>query len=236
MNQRVEVLLKVNQINRSVKDITHPVYDVSESQDSIKNILKDQYHIINDMNRDKNKPQDFELLQKINDISKRMTQVNLGQESVKEVMTKLKSTLEGNPRSKKRGYYQTIDCATPHYEEKTKQPRLSSELNLSYLERQYGEILEVPKNREVRRGLKECFLELHETAQKWEILNYHLKVIYTDNRELDPPPALDSEIYLKREEAYLIISIVSKLFKHMGFISKQHPDYKSFQGLISTMF
>ena len=30
--------------------------------------------------------------------------------------------------------------------------------------------------------------------------------------------------------------MVSKLFKHMGFISKQHPDYKSFQGLISTMF
>ena len=208
LNQRAEVLLKVNQINRSVKDVTYTVNDVSEAQDSIKNILKDLYDIINDMNRDRNEPQDFELLQKINDISNRMTQVNLGKESVKEVMTKLKSSLVGNPRSKKRGYYQTVDCATPHYEEKTKQPRLSSELNFSHLNRQYGEILEVPKNREVRRGLKEHFLELHEKAQKWKILNYHLKVICTDNQELDPPPALDSEIYLKREEASLIISII----------------------------
>ena len=31
LNQRAEVLLKVNQINRSVKDITHSVNDVSES-------------------------------------------------------------------------------------------------------------------------------------------------------------------------------------------------------------
>ena len=84
-----------------------------------------------------------------------MTQVNLGQESVKEVMTKLKSSLEGNTRSKKRGYYQTFDCDTSYYEEKTKQPMLSSELNFSYLNSQYGEILEIPKNREVRRGLKE---------------------------------------------------------------------------------
>ena len=77
---------------------------------------------------------------------------------------------------------------------KKRTSRLSSELNFAYLNKQYGEILEVPKNREVGRGLKECFLELHETAQKWEILNYHLKMIYTDNQELDPPPALDSEI------------------------------------------
>ena len=123
MNQRAEVMLKVNQISRGVKDITHSVNDVSESQDSIKNILKDLYDIINDINRDRNEPQDFELLQKINDISNRMTKVNLGQESVKEVMTKLKSSLEGNPRSKKRGYDQTFDCDTSHYEEKTKQPR-----------------------------------------------------------------------------------------------------------------
>ena len=85
-------------------------------------------------------------------------------------MNELKRSLEANPRSKKRGYYQTVDCATPHNEEKIKQPRLSTELNFAYLDRQYGEILEVTKNR-----------ELHETAQKWEILNYHLKVICTDN-------------------------------------------------------
>ena len=47
------------------------------------------------MNRpDRSDPQDFELLQKVNDISNRMTQVNLGQESVKEVMNELKRSLE----------------------------------------------------------------------------------------------------------------------------------------------
>ena len=144
---------------------------VSETQDGIKSILKDLYDIINEMNRpDRGDPQDFELLQNINDISNRMTQVNLSQESVKEVMTELKSTLEKEPRNNKRGYFQTTDCATPHYEEKAKHPRLSSDLNFAYFDRQYREILEVPKNREVRRGLKERFLEFHETAQKWEII------------------------------------------------------------------
>ena len=155
MTQRAEIKLKVNQISRSVEDVTYSVNAVSESQDSIKSILKDLYHIINDMNRpDRGDPQDFELLQKINDISNRMTQVNLGQESVKEVMTELKSTLERKPRNNKRGYYQTTDCATPHYEEKTIQdyPRLSSDLNFACFDRQYGEILEVSKNRGEKRS------------------------------------------------------------------------------------
>ena len=237
MTQRAEVMLKVNQISRSVEDVIYSVNAVSESQDSVKSILKDLYDIVNDMNRpDRGDPQDFELLQKINDISNRMTQVNLGQESVKEVMTELKSSLERKPRKNKRGYYQTTDCATPHYEEKIKHPRLSSDLNFAYFDRQYGEILEVPKNREVRRGLKKRFLELHETAQKWEILNYHLKVICTDNQELISPPVLETDAYLLREEAYLTISIVSKLFKYMGFVSKQNPDYNSSQRFIATMF
>ena len=176
MTQKAEVKLQVNQINRNVEEITHLENAVSESQDSIKSILKDLYDIINDMNNpDRCDSQDFELLQKINDINNRMTQVNLGQESVKEVMTELKSTLERKPRTNKRGHYQTIDCANPHYEEQVKHPRLSSDLNFAYFDRQYGEILEVPKNREVRRGLKKRFVELHETAQNWEILNYHLK-------------------------------------------------------------
>ena len=83
LNQRAEVLFKVNQINRSVKDITHTVNDVSESQRQHQEHSQRLYDIINDMNRDKNEPQDFELLQKINDITKRMTQVSPGQESFK---------------------------------------------------------------------------------------------------------------------------------------------------------
>ena len=110
-------------------------------------------------NPDRGDSPDFELLQKINDISNRITQVNLEQESVKEVMTELQSTLVRKPENNKRGYYQTTDCDTPHYEEEVKQPRLSSDLNFVYFDRQYGEMLEVSKKREVRRGLKERFLE-----------------------------------------------------------------------------
>ena len=84
--------------------------------------------------------------------------------------------------------------------------------------------------------MKEKFLELHEAAQKWEILNYHLKVICTDNQEQISPPVLETDAYLMREEAYLTISTVNKLFRHLGFITKQSPDYNSFQGYISTMF
>ena len=190
---------------------------VSESQESIKSILKDLYDIINDMNNpDRSDSQDFELLQKINDISNRMTQVNLGQESVKEVMTELKSTLERKPRNNKRGYYQTIDCANPHYEEQVKYSRLSSDLNFAYFDRQYGEILKVPKNRELRRGLKERFLELHETAQKWEILNYHLKVICINNKEHISPPVLETEAYLS---------------KYVSFVSKQIQTTTPFRNL-----
>ena len=156
LTQKADTQLKINRISRDVAEIIHSVNSVSESQDSIKNILKDLCDIINEMNNpDRSDPQDFELLKKIDDISERMTQVNLGQESVKEVMTELKSSLERKPRNNKRGYYQIIDCETPHYENKVKQPRLSSKLNFAYFDKQYGEILEVSKNREVRRCLKE---------------------------------------------------------------------------------
>ena len=237
MMQKATIKLQVNQISRDVQGITQSIDTVSESQYSIKNILQDLYDIINEMNNpNRSDSPDVELMQKINDISNRMNQVNIGQESVKEVMTELKSTLERKPENNKRGYYQTTDCDQPHYEDKVKQPRLSSDLNFAYFERQYGQILEVPTNREVRRGLREKFLELHEASQKWEILNYHLKVICTDNEEHIFPPVLETDAYLMRKEAYLTISTVNKLFRHFGFITKQSPDYNSFQGFISTIF
>ena len=74
-------------------------------------------------------------------------------------MTELKTSLT-SPRNQKRGYYQTVECDDPHQ-------KLSSNLNFAYFDKQYGEVLEVSKNREVRRGLKEMFLELHEKAHKW---------------------------------------------------------------------
>ena len=224
ITQRDEVLLKIIQTNRMVKDVNHSVETVSESQDSIKNILKDLYDIINAMNQyDRSDSQDF--VKKIDEISRRMAQVNLDQETM---TTELKTSLT-SPRSQKRGYYQTVECDDPHYENKVKYPKLSSG-------KQYGEVLEVNKNREVRRGLKERFLELHEKAQKWDILAYHLKVICAENPEIEPLPNLENDAYLKREEAYLTIATVSKLFKHLEFVSQQLPDYNSFQDLITIMF
>ena len=225
MIQRSTIKLQVNQISRDLQGIMKSIDAVGDSQYSIKKILQDLYDIINEMNNpNRDDPMDYGLMQKINDISKRMTQVNLNQETVKEVMTELKSTLERKTENNKRGYYQTIDCDQPHYEERSKYPRLSSDLNFAYFDRQYGQILETPRNREVRRGLKEKFLELHEVAQKWEILNYRLKVICTDNKEHISPPVLETDAYLLREEAYLTISLVHKLFKNFDFITKQSPD------------
>ena len=118
MTQRDKVLLKITQTNRMVKDVSQSIEAVSESQDSIKNILKDLYDIINHMNKyDKSDSQDF--VKKMDKISRRMTQINLGQERVKEAMTELKTSLT-SPRSQKRGYYQTVECDNPHYETKVK--------------------------------------------------------------------------------------------------------------------
>ena len=162
--QKAEVLLKITQINRMVKDVNHSIETLSESKDSIKNILKDLHDIINAMNKyDRSASQDF--VKKIDDISRRMTQVNLGQETVKEAVTELKTSLT-SPISQKHVYYQTVECNDPHYETKIKHPRLSSNLNFAYFDKHCGEVLEVTKNREVRRGLKERFLELHGKVKK----------------------------------------------------------------------
>ena len=234
MTQRDEVLLKIIQTNRMVKDVNQSIETLSESQDSIKNILKDLYDIINSMKKyDRSDSQDF--VEKMDKINRRMAQINLGQETMKEAMTELKTSLT-SPRSQKRGYYQTVECDDPHYENRVKHQRLSSDLNFAYFDKQYGEVLEVNKKREVRRGLKERFLELHEKAQKWEILAYHLKVICAENPEVEPLPDLENDAYLKREEAYLTIATVSKQFKHLEFVSQHHPDYNSFQDLITIMF
>ena len=92
MTQRAEVLLKIIQTNRMVKDVNHSIETVCESQDSIKNILKDLCDIINSMNKyDRSDSQDF--VKKIDEISRRMAQVNLGQKTVKESMTNFKTSL-----------------------------------------------------------------------------------------------------------------------------------------------
>ena len=94
-----------------------------------------------------------------------MNQINLGQASVREVVTELKSSLDEQQQPRKRGYYQATNCNKPHYEQQVKLPKLG-ELNFDYFEDQYGEVLEVQKNREVRRKMKQKFWELHEHGRK----------------------------------------------------------------------
>ena len=61
-------------------------------------------------------------------------------------------------------------------------------------------------------------------------------MICAENPEVEPLPDLENDAYQKREEAYLTIATVSKLFKHLQFMSQHHPDYNSFQDLITIMF
>ena len=227
---KAEILYKVNNINTTVGKM-------GESQNQVQDILGDFYDIIKDMKRmEDGESQNTELLQKIKDISQRINQVNLELESVKETMTKLRDSIEGHPNSRKRTYYQTVSSTKEEQDRKVKQPRLSSEINLAYLDKQYGEILVASKTRQLRKGIREHFSELHEAAKKWELLNYHLQVIYHENPELDPLPASDSEVYLKREESYLMVSLILKMYKHMGLMQKHHTDYKAFQSFLSTIF
>ena len=65
MIQKATIKLQVNQISRDVGKITQTIDAVSESQDGMKNILKDLYDIINEMNNpNKGDSSDFELMQK----------------------------------------------------------------------------------------------------------------------------------------------------------------------------
>ena len=75
-------------------------------------------------------------------------------------MMESKDNIEGNPTSRMRVYYQTVSSDREEQDRKGKQPRLSSKINMAYLDKQYGEILEVPRERQLRRGIREHFLEL----------------------------------------------------------------------------
>ena len=78
MIQKATIKLQVNQISRDVQGIMKSIDSVNESQHSIKKILQDLYNSINEMNNpNKGDSSDFELMQKINDISNRMNQSQL---------------------------------------------------------------------------------------------------------------------------------------------------------------
>ena len=61
MIQKATIKLQVNQISRDVQGIMQSIDTISESQDSMNNILKDLYDIINEMNNPNGgDPIDFE--------------------------------------------------------------------------------------------------------------------------------------------------------------------------------
>ena len=46
----------------------------------------------------------------------------------------------------------------------------------------------------------------------------------------------DVEDYAEREEAYLMIAVLFKMFKRLDLVNEAQPDYKHFQTLLSTIF
>ena len=194
-------------------------------------------NILDDMKRLEEKVTlDQEVQKKISDISEGIKQVHIGQEAVKEVITDLKDNIEGNPRSRKRAYYQTVATDYLAEDERRKQPKISSEMNFSYFDKQYGEILDVQRNRQLRKGIKTRFVELHKSGKKWELLNYHMQVICKENKVMKMTVGHDVEDYAEREEAYLMIAVLFKMFRRMDLVNEAQPDYKHFQTLLSTIF
>ena len=122
-------------------------------------------------------------------------------------------------------------------DERRKQLKISSEINFSYFDKQYGEILGVQRDRQLRKGIRTRFVELHRSGRKWEILNYHMQVICKENNVLKTTAGQDLEAYAEREEAYLMIAVLFKMFKRMDLVNEIQPDYKHFQTLLlSTIF
>ena len=194
-------------------------------------------NILDDMKRlEERMTLDQGVQKKISDISEGIKQVHISQEAVKEVITDLKDNIEGNPRYRKRTYYQTIATDYLAEDERRKQPKISSEMNFSYFDKQYGEILDVQRNRQLRKGIRTRFVELHKSGKKWELLNYHMQVICKENKVMKTTVGQDVEDYAEREEAYLMIAVLFKMFRRMDLVNEAQPDYKHFQTLLSTIF
>ena len=109
-------------------------------------------------------------------------------------------------------------------------------MNFSYFDKQYGQILDVQRNRQLRKRIRTRIVELHKSGRKWEILNYHMQVICKENDVMKTTTGQELEAYAEREETYLMITVLLKMFKRMDLVNENHPDYKHFQALLSTIF
>ena len=177
-DSRRGLVQEISQMHRCIDDTNKKIVQMHTSQVSVRGVMGNVLDILDDMKRLEEKEiMDQEVQKKISDISEGIKQVHISQEAVKEVVADLRDSIEGNPRSRKRTYYQTVAVDYLVEDERRKQPKISSEMNFSYFDKQYGEILDVQRNRQLRKGIRTRFVELHRSGRKWEILNYHMQVI-----------------------------------------------------------
>ena len=236
-DSRRGLVQEISQMHRCIDDTNKKIVQMHTSQVSVRGVMGNVLDILDDMKRLEEKEiMDQEVQKKISDISEGIKQVHISQEAVKKVIADLRDSIEGNPRSRKRTYYQTVAVDYLVEDERRKQPKISSEMNFSYFDKQYGEILDVQRNRQLRKGIRTRFVELHRSGRKWEILNYHMQVICKENNVLKTTVGQDVEDYAKREEAYLMIAVLFKMFKRMDLVNEIQPDYEHFQTLLSTIF
>ena len=233
-DSRRGLVQEISQMHRCIDDTNQKLVQMHISQVNVSRVMG---NILDDMKRLEEKMTlDQGVQKKISDINEGIKQVHISQEAVKEVITDLKDNIEGNPRSRKRTYYQTVAADYLAEDERRKQPKISSEMNFSYFDKQYGEILDVQGNRQLRKGIRTRFVELHKSGKKWELLNYHMQVICKENKVMKTTVGQDVEDYAEREEAYLMIAVLFKMFRRMDLVNEAQPDYKHFQTLLSTIF
>ena len=236
-NSRRGLVQEVSQMHRCIDDTNKKLVQMHTSQVNVSRVMGNVLDILDDMKRLEEKEiLDQKVQKKISDISEGIKQVHISQEAVKEVIADLKDSIEGNPRSQKRTYYQTVAADYLVEDERRKQPKISSEMNFSYFDKQYGEILDVQRSRQLRKGIRTRFVELHKNGRKWELLNYHMQVICKENKVLKMTVGQEVEDYAEREEAYLMIAVLFKMFRRMDLVNEAQPDYKHFQTLLSTIF
>ena len=158
---------EISQMHRCIDDTNKKIVQMHTSQVSVRRVMGNVLDILDDMKRLEEKEiLHQEVQKKISDISEGIKQVHISQEAVKEVVADLRDSIEGNPRSRKRTYYQTVAADYLVEDERRKQPKISSEMNFSYFDKQYGEILDVQRNRQLRKGIRTRFVELHRSGRK----------------------------------------------------------------------
>ena len=134
-DRRRGLVQEISQMHRCIDETNRKIVQMHTSQVSVRRVMGNVLDILDDMKRLEEKEiLDQEVQKKITGISEGIKEVHISQEAVKEVIADLRDSIEGNPRSGKRTYYQTVAADCPVEDEKRKEPKISSELNFSYFD------------------------------------------------------------------------------------------------------